>query len=78
MFGVINWKTMLSGLVTIFAAGCTASPTLAPYAQVIGMVAAGVTGLVAKDNNVTGGSISNVTGMTAVHASSRVDEGATK
>jgi hypothetical protein len=78
MFGVINWKTTLCGFITIVAAGMSADPKFAPYTTIIGMVAAGVTGLVAKDNNVTGGQISNVTGKTALVATSRVDLGETK
>ena len=78
MFGVINWKTTLCGFVTIIAAGMSADPKFAPYTTIIGMVAAGVTGLVAKDNNVTGGQVSNVTGAIALRATSVVDEGATK
>lgn len=76
--GVINWKTAATGLITIIAGGLSADPKFAPYSNVIGMIAAGLTGLFAKDSNVTGGTVSNVTGAVAVTPKSIVDTGPTK
>ena len=69
-----SWQTTLSGLVTIVAAGAMTVPQLQPYAQVIGLVSAGLTGILAKDKNVTGGTVSAATGKVAANPVSVIDE----
>lgn len=69
---MINWKTTLSGAITMAAAAALTVPSLAPYAQIIGMVSAGLTGLLAKDAAVTGGTISAVTGTAVSHPVSMI------
>ena len=62
---LINWKTTLSGAVVVAAAVGRAVPQLQPYVDVLNNImgiAAGFGLLSAKDSNVTGGKISNVTG----------------
>jgi hypothetical protein len=64
MFGP-NWQTTLAGIVAALAGAAKVIPALQPYADIltsVGLVAAGIVGVAAKDKNVTGGTISNVTG----------------
>ena len=59
-----NWKTTTAGLATIFAAVAHALTSLSTgdlnmmWLDLMG-IAAGIQGLVAKDNNVTGGTVPN-------------------
>jgi hypothetical protein len=69
-----SWQTTLSGLITILAAGATTVPQLQPYAQVIALVSAGLTGVLAKDKNVTGGTVSAATGKVTPKPVSVIDE----
>lgn len=84
MLGITNWQTTAMGIAAILtsagaifhAAGTgdwtTALSALPGILGGLGLVAA-------KDKNVTGGSVSNVTGLTAVAGPvSLVDDGAVK
>jgi len=64
-----NWKTSAAGIAAIL--GATAS-LISMFSKGsidgnvlmadLGVISAGVTGLFAKDNNVTGGTVDNITG----------------
>ena len=59
----INWKTALSGIAAGAFQGLAATyPQYAPIFQIISGAALGMLGVSAKDSNVTGGTVSNVTG----------------
>jgi GH24 family phage-related lysozyme (muramidase) len=62
MFGMTNWQTSLAGIVAGLAGIATQIPQLAPYAPTIGLISTFFIGIAAKDHNVTGGTVSNVTG----------------
>lgn len=68
-----NWKTTTCGLITMIAGALTALPAARPYAEVIAVVSAGMIGLVGKDSNVTGGTVSAATGETLPQPVSLVD-----
>ena len=57
-----NWKTSLAGIVAIIFAGLVQLKYLTPeQGVVISGAILGIIGLVAKDNNVTGGSVPQAT-----------------
>lgn len=61
------------GAVAALAGIGTQFPQFKPYADLIGFLAVGMLGVVAKDKNVTGGTISAATGIETVKAVSLVD-----
>ena len=69
-----NWKTTTAGLITMIAAGLSANPSFAPYTTIIGMISAGMIGLLSKDKNVTGGTISAVDGTKLEEPVSLINE----
>lgn len=76
MFGITNWKTTLAGAVSIFGQVAQVIPQLQPYSNIlneISIIAAGTTGFLAKDANVTGGTIAATR-----EAESRTDSPAVK
>lgn len=69
MFGIVNYKTALTGAAAILAglAHLLTSISSGDYNTAVmdaGIVFAGLQGLFAKDNNVTGGTVSNLSGNT--------------
>ena len=72
-----NWKTSLAGIVAIIFAGLVQLKYLTPeQGVVISGAILGIIGLVAKDNNVTGGSVPQATppGVNAVSNQMGVQE----
>ena len=71
-----NWKTSAAGvaailgalasLISMFSKGSIEGDVMITD---LGVLAAGVTGLFAKDNNVTGGTVDNRTGTTVADTS---------
>ena len=60
VLGITNWQTTLAGLVAAFAGVAKVIPALQPYSDLlteVGLVAAGMAGIAAKDKGVTGGTI---------------------
>jgi hypothetical protein len=60
VFGITNWKTALAGIVAGSAGVAQAIPSFKPYADIIntiGLIAAGIVGVTAKDGDVTGGTV---------------------
>jgi len=62
MFGIVNYKTTFTGLAAIFAAAAHLlnSFVSGDFNMVVadaGLIFAGMQGLFAKDNNVTGGTV---------------------
>jgi hypothetical protein len=69
MFGIVNYKTTLTGAAAILAglAHLLTSVAGGDFNTAVmdaGIVFAGLQGMFAKDNNVTGGTVSNATGNT--------------
>jgi hypothetical protein len=55
-----SWQTTLAGVIAALAGAAKVIPALQPYADIltsVGLVAAGVVGVAAKDKNVSGGTI---------------------
>jgi len=60
LFGIVNWKTTLTGLIAAASGIAKVFPAAQPYSDLlteIGLVASGLTGIAAKDGNVTGGTV---------------------
>jgi hypothetical protein len=80
-----NWMTSLFGTGSIASAVVTVGfdifnkqmPSSADMSLLMGLFSAGIGLIQAKDKNVTGGTISNVTGLTGAPVS-LIDKGATK
>jgi hypothetical protein len=63
---LINWKTTLSGVIAVAAQVAKVVPALQQYSPILDSlsgVAAGFGLISAKDSNVTGGTVSNVSGV---------------
>ena len=64
MFAITNWKTTLSGLVAAGAQGVAAAyPQYAILAHIVTGIALAALGVSAKDKDVTGGTVSAITGV---------------
>jgi Phage tail lysozyme len=60
VLGITNWKTAIAGIVAGSMGVANVIPAFKPYAdliQTIGLIAAGLVGVAAKDGDVTGGTV---------------------